>query len=393
MSVSYLDRQTLAAIAPTVREALHVSHERFGWLTSAFALAYLTFSPISGWLVDRVGARRVLAIAVLLWSAVAALHATATSFLGLVVLRIALGAFESPSFPSAVRTIRSVLPPSQRSSGFGLLFTGSSFGAMIAAPLAVRITKDHGFRYAFVVTAIVGLAWLPLWLFFTRPSFTGKPAEEPTQDEPANVLGALLRHPAVQRQAIIVAASAPAISFVLSWYAQFLVEATGVSKDDVGHFLWLPPLMFDVAAVAFGIAASARDKRHPGGSHGGLMIVAALLTSTLAVAPLVDGPWARVIIGGLSMAGGGGMYVIGTADMMRRVSSGSVAAAGGVSAAVQSIVQIISAPLVGMVIDRTHAWWSVLVSLGLLAIPGGIFWVLLPPPLELEPEVAPISLR
>lgn len=95
MSVSYLDRQTLAAIAPTVREKLLISHERFGWLTSAFAVAYLACAPVSGWLVDRVGARRALAFAVLLWSAVAAAHGLASSFAVLVMLRAALGAAEA----------------------------------------------------------------------------------------------------------------------------------------------------------------------------------------------------------------------------------------------------------------------------------------------------------
>lgn len=379
MSVSYMDRQALAAIAPTVREELHISHQAFGWLTSAFAIAYLTFAPGAGWLVDKVGPRKALTGAVLVWSLVAALHATASSFAALVVLRIALGCAEAPSFPAAARTVRGALEPKERSAGFGLLFTGSSIGAMIAGPLAVSVTRTHGFRYAFVVTAVVGLIWLPLWLLATSGGAADRVVREDQESaRPKGAAGPLLLHPAMQRQAVVVAASAPAIAFVLSWYPQLLVESTGISKDDVGHYLWLPPLLFDAAAILFGVFASARDRRKPGASHGGLMVLACLLLSTLALVPLFHGPWGAVIIGGVSMAGGAGMYVISTADLMRRVDPLLVATAGGVSAAVQSIAQITTGPLIGAYIDRTHAWAPVLIGLGLLGLPGGIGWALMP---------------
>lgn len=377
MSVSYLDRQTLAAIAPTVREKLLISHEQFGWLTSAFAIAYLACAPVSGWLVDRVGARRALAFAVLLWSAVAAAHGLASSFVALVVLRVALGVAEAPSFPAAAQTISVTLPPSQRSAGFGMLFTGSSIGAMVAAPLAVRIAADYDFRYAFLGTALAGLLWLPAWLTVTANAM---PKREPPVPERASrpALGPLLRHPAMLRQAVVVATSAPALMLVMNWYPQYLTEASGVPKDDVGHYLWLPPLMFDVAAVVFGVVASARDRRRSGASHWGLMLVAASLTATLALAPLAPGPWSRVLLAGASMAGGGGMYVLGTADMMRRVPAELVATAGGLSAAVQSVMQITVSPVLGRILDRSHAWSGALVLLGALAIPGALAFAWLP---------------
>ena len=382
MSVSYLDRQTLAAIAPTVREELTISHTRFGWLGSAFAVAYLIFAPVSGRVVDRIGPKRALAIAVLAWSVVSAAHALASSFVSLFVLRALLGVLESPSFPAAARTIRTTLPANRRSLGMGLLFTGSSFGAMIAAPLAVRIAHDFGFRYAFVVTAAVGLAWLPAWLYLA-------PNEDPSADrpkatdEPTSSPLALVLHPALVRQTFIVLGSAPAMLIVLSWFPQFLVEACHVKKEAVGHYLWLPPLVFDVAAVTFGLLASLRDTKldREGGeksaSHTGLVLIAALFTATLMLAHVVEGPWARVALGSLSMAGGAGMYVIGTADMLRRVEPRDAALASGISAAVQSIVHVIANPLVGTVVDRTHAWGYVL-ALGLLALPCAIAWIFLP---------------
>lgn len=396
MSVSYLDRQTLAAIAPTVRDELAISHERFGWLGSAFALAYLVCAPVSGLVVDRFGPRRTLALAVLAWSIVSAAHAVAFSFAGLLVLRLLLGVFEAPSFPSAARTVQTTLPASRRSAAMGLLFTGSSFGAMVAAPLAARVAHAHGFRFAFLATAALGLLWLPFWLAFAPRD----PAPPPRADVSARLaasgasgasgalasLASLAAHPAVLRQTVVILGSAPALLVVLGWYPQLLVEAVGVKREHVGHYLWLPPLVFDVAAVSFGAAASALDNRarSPATPHSSLMALAALLTATLALVPLIPlvpsaaGPWAHVVLGSVAMAGGGGMYVLGTADMLRRVPPGEAAAASGVSAAAQSLVHIAANPLYGAWLDRTHRWDLVL-AVGALALPAALVWSLTGP--------------
>src|SRR5437868_11940404 len=80
MSVSYVDRQTLAAISPSVTKALGLDNTEFGWLLSAFSLAYLFGAPLAGFVVDRLGSRRGFALAVFVWSIVAALHGLAYSF-------------------------------------------------------------------------------------------------------------------------------------------------------------------------------------------------------------------------------------------------------------------------------------------------------------------------
>src|SRR5262245_5376900 len=119
MTVSYADRNALAALAPTVINALGMTDVEYGWLGSAFAFAYLIGTPVGGWWIDRVGARRGLVASVLAWSAVAALHALVPGFGVLFALRIALGLTEGPSFPGAAQTMQRVLPPEDRPRGFG----------------------------------------------------------------------------------------------------------------------------------------------------------------------------------------------------------------------------------------------------------------------------------
>lgn len=384
MSVSYIDRQTLAALAPTVRTALSIDRTHYGWLTSAFSMAYLVAAPLAGTLIDRAGARRGLAAAVFVWSGVAALHAAAPTFSILFVLRIALGLAEAPSFPGAVQAVKRALPEGDRSAGVGLLFTGSSIGAMIAAPAAVALNKHFGWRFAFVGTALIGLLWIPCWLLATRGA-TAELAPRPPETahpkffrEAATTLSELGRQGAVIRAVILVVASAPGIMFVLNWFPQYLVDAHGLVQDDLGRYAWCPPLFFDVGAVAFGVAASRRERNGSVGSHADFVAFAAMLAATLACLPLAADAFEATMVASAAMAGGGALFALLTGDMLSRIDPSRVSRAGGLTAAAQSAAYVVASPILGTVVDRTHTYDQVLLALGALVVPGAAAWIAWP---------------
>jgi len=395
MSVSYIDRQTLAAIAPGVRAALGIDHARYGWLLSAFSMAYLVGAPLAGVMVDRLGARRGFAAAVVVWSVVAGAHAFAASFAALFALRVLLGAAEAPSFPAAAQAIRRALPRARRPAAYGLLFTGSSLGAMIAAPLALRLEASFGFRLAFVGTALVGTAWIPLWLIATRADrIPPEEAEETVTPQGASTIyrGAELRDPPrerwldvvtsppVLRAIVAVVGSAPALMFVLNFASQYLVEAWRLPRTEIGGYLVVPPLFFDVGAVGFGWLASRRSGRALG-THVDLHLVAMTLAALLALAPLAPSPAVAIALFGAAACGGGGVYVLVTADMLARVPLERTSAVAGMTAAAQSVAHIVAGPLVGMAIDRTHdgqSYGAALVGLGVAVVPTSLAFVLWP---------------
>jgi len=376
MSVSYVDRQVMSAIGASVRKALEMSAAQFGLLAAAFSMAYLVGAPLAGILVDRVGARRGLTAAIVTWSVVSALHAMVPTFAALFVLRVLLGAAESPSFPAAAQTVRRALPEGDRSAAFGLLFTGSSLGAAIAAPLAISLDVAFGWRAAFFIASAVGMVWLPAWLLVTSP--------KPVRDALATSGVAsvprprgLLRDPAVHRAIVLVLASAPTTMFMYIWLPQYLELGRGLPKPSLPQYLWLPPLMGDVGMVGFGALASRMDRRVGLGvqrSHVELVLAAAAMATTLALVPHVQGTWPAVLAVGLAAAGAGGLYTLLTADMMSRIDPARVSAAGGLTAAAQSLVYIVLNPIVGRWIDVSHSYDGPLVMLGAVAIPGAIAW-------------------
>jgi ACS family hexuronate transporter-like MFS transporter len=380
MSVSYIDRQTLSAIAPSVQKALGIADSSYGDLISAFSIAYLVGAPLAGRLVDRVGARRGLLGAVLLWSVVAALHARVATFAALFALRILLGLSESPSFPAAAQTVHRALPPAERPRGFGVLFTGSSVGAMIAPPLATWLADRYGFRAAFLGTAAAGLLWVPLWIRVAysadaRAAIDHQHAR--AMEAPRHSLRAVATHPAVLRSILLVLASAPLLSLLFNWATKLLVHDHHLTQLQTGHYLWLPPLFFDLGAVLFGhLASVARTSgRSEGGAPRALVAAAGLLMLAGAAIPFASTPALVVAVMCVTMIGGGGLYALPMADMAARVPPGIVAAAGGMCAAAQSIAHIVANPLVGRSVERTGSYAVVTLALTAWVIPGCVAWL------------------
>ncbi len=378
MTVSYIDRQTLSVLGPKVTEALDITDAQYGLLHSAFAFAYLIATPLCGWWIGRIGTRRGLVISVLVWSCVAASHSLVAGFGTLFMLRILLGFTEGPSYPGSAQTIQNVLPPQDRSRGFGVLFSGSSIGGMIVPPLAAAIFAMWGWREAFLVTAVVGLLWVPLWIVLTsHPAVRARMDVKPDAVARES-FGALLRRPVIRRGLMGVFAAAPVIGLTLAWGAKYLDKTWHVKQEDVGGYLWLPPLLFDIGAIGFGDLA-ARIKRAPDAPPRLLFAISGLLASMAVVLPFATSPWMAIAILSVAVCGSGGLYALTAADVYARIPPTSVSMAGGVIACAQSIVFIVMNPLIGKAVDSYGHYDGVAIVIGVLAIPFTLIWLLWKP--------------
>lgn len=386
MAISYLDRSVLAVLAPSVQADLGIDDASYGWLQSAFSIAYLASAPIAGLLLQRFGLRRGMLAAVLSWSVVAAIHAGVPSFGALFALRLALGTTESPSFPGSAAAIARAQPPHARARALGLLYTGSSLGSIVAAPLAPALAVWLGsWRGAFLGTAVLGLVWIPLWLWVTSDATTRARLEQAPSALRGPGLWVVLRHPAVIRASILVAATSPIFAFVLGWGSKLLVEVHDIEQANVGRYLLVPSLMLDLGAIVFGHFASLHSRAHGTKSTPTFVVVVALLlTLSFAAVPFVPGPWAAMVTAGVALAGAGGLFAIFTADMITRVGADVAATAGGCTASVQSILYVIANPLFGYGHTALGSYDLVIVLTALWALPGALVW------LFWRPETTPI---
>ena len=103
--LSYIDRNTLALLAPTILKDTHLSVTAYGWVVSAYSILFTIGNPLWGKLLDHIGLRRGMSVAVSLWTLASASHAFAGGFAGFAAVRAALGLGEGAASPGGLRTV------------------------------------------------------------------------------------------------------------------------------------------------------------------------------------------------------------------------------------------------------------------------------------------------
>src|SRR5215472_9594628 len=161
--ISYIDRTTLALLAPTILKETGLSGEQYGFIIAAFSVAYMLSNPIWGRILDRTGLRRGMTAAVACWTAASAAHAFASGFWSFGAARAALGFGEGATFPGGLRAVVQSLPAEQRGRGLAIAYSGGSLGAVITPLVVTPIFLWWGWRGAFWFTGVIGLAWLAMW--------------------------------------------------------------------------------------------------------------------------------------------------------------------------------------------------------------------------------------
>lgn len=176
--VNYLDRGTLAVANPLIRHDLGLSLGQMGLLLSAFSWSYALFQLPVGGLVDRVGPRKLLGLGLIVWSLAQAAGGFVSTFGWFILARVVLGIGEAPQFPSAARVVSNWFPLRARGKPTGIFNSASPLGTALA-PLCLSIlVVNFHWRWAFIVTGIVGLVVAVVWLAVYRDPAKATMTEE-----------------------------------------------------------------------------------------------------------------------------------------------------------------------------------------------------------------------
>lgn len=368
--LSYIDRQILAVLSPTILAETHMSAQDYAIVVAAFSYAYMIANPVWGSLLDYFGLRIGMLFAVGLWTAASASHAMMAGFLGFAVARAFLGFGEGATFPGGFRAAMDSLPVRKQARGIAISYSGGSLGAIVAPLLVVPIAGAFGWRSAFLVTGILGLLWLVLWWNTARPPFLNVP-----QRKPARIAWPNLFERRFWALVSAYAVGAFALGPVLYLVPLYLNRALGVSQAELGQLLWIPPLGWEVGYFFWGwasdrFAVDAEDKDRPVGFFVLLTVLswplAAVTWMTTVTATMLVFFWAMFVTSGFIVVGlrsGARAYPEGQRSMVAGMAAGSWSALVALLLPVlggwfdqklytQSFVVVALMPVVG-----TSAWW------------------------------------
>src|SRR4249919_3489894 len=161
--LSFVDRQVLTILSPTIIRDTGLTNQDFTDAASFFFLAYTLGNPVWGSVLDRVGLRVGMLLAVAVWTGASASHALMSSFAGFATARAVLGLGEGATFPGGLRTAVESLPAHLRARAIALSFSGGTIGAVMMPLLLGPLAIQYGWRNAFIATGALGIIWMLIW--------------------------------------------------------------------------------------------------------------------------------------------------------------------------------------------------------------------------------------
>lgn len=175
-TINYMDRVTLASVSRRVIEEFSLTKAQYGMIEQYFGYAFAVGAIIFGVIVDRISARWLYPVVLLLWSAagmatgLAGLGGVGSAFSTLLLCRTLLGLFESGHWPCALQTTQRLLEPKDRALGNSVLQSGVSIGAIVTPVIiGAMLTPDPGsWRLPFLIIGGIGALWVLAWMFTVR---------------------------------------------------------------------------------------------------------------------------------------------------------------------------------------------------------------------------------
>jgi len=320
--INYIDRQTLAVLKKTICDDLGISDTQYGLIFASFLLAYALSQTLSGRLYDVIGTRRGFSVSIVVWSLAAMAHAAARGVWSFTTCRVFLGLGEAGNWPGAAKAAGEWFPVRERALAMGIFNTGAAFGGAISPPIIAWLAIQYGWRPTFVITGLLGFAWLALWLaayrvperhpwltreehelILERPALAAPPAEEAR-------LGfrELLRYR--QTWAIVLSRfiTDPIWWLYVGWLPSYLQEARGMNLAQVGATAWLPYLAGGLGALGGGYLSGALirrgwsvDRARKTALAIGALLAPAGVLAVRAETPMAALMWAAIVLFGFQV--------------------------------------------------------------------------------------------
>jgi len=370
--ISYMDRTTLALLAPTILKETHLSGEQYGFIISAFSVAYMLSNPLWGRILDRTGLRRGMTAAVACWTAASVAHAFAVGFWSFGLARGALGFGEGATFPGGLRAVVQTLPPEQRGRGLAVAYSGGSLGAVITPLIVTPIFLWWGWRAAFWFTGVIGLGWLAIWTVVSgRPDIRQRRPAGARAKTP----GPHLRDRSLWAFMCAYALGALPLGFVLYSASLYLAHPLGYNQEFIGKVLWIPPLGWEAGYFVWGWIADHSLKRGQPriSSLRRLMTVCMSLNLAFAAVPWLTNVAAVMFFLFLAMFVASGVVVLTVAYATHVYSHEHAGLIAGAGAGSWSAVVALTMPYFGRLFDQ-HRYASAFVIATAIPILGYVVW-------------------
>jgi MFS family permease len=255
--LSYVDRQILSILMEPIRKEFNFGDTELGLLSGlAFAIFYATLGIPIARFADRHNRVNIIALSLALWSIATALTGKATSFGHLLLARIGVGVGEAGCNPSAYSIISDYYPKERRATAQSTYSLGVYFGQFLGYVAAGFIAQEYGWRYAFYIVGIPGIAMALIVKFTLRepPRGFSEPASYVPAPPPRTraVLKKLATLPAFRNLSFASGLHALVAYGLNNYYSAFLMRSHGMTLAETSTALAVITLTGGLAGTYLG---------------------------------------------------------------------------------------------------------------------------------------------
>jgi len=178
-----LDRTILGILSQPIKEELGLTDWQLGLMSGlAFTLLYITFGFPMARLADRGNRTLILSACVLVWSAMTALCGFAANFIQLCLFRAGVGVGEAGCLPASHSLISDLFPPQTRAVALSIFGLALPIGGLVGATLGGFVMDQWGWRTAFVIAGLPGIAVAFLTFAMVKEPIRGRFDRMATQE-------------------------------------------------------------------------------------------------------------------------------------------------------------------------------------------------------------------
>jgi MFS family permease len=234
---NFVDRNIISVLLEPIKAEFGVSDTLLGLLTGlSFAVFYATLGiPVARW-ADRGNRKTIITLSLTIWSLMTALCGLAQSFWQLALARVGVGAGEAGALPPAQSLLVDYFSPTRCARALAIFMSSSMCGYLLGFVAGAHIATIHGWRAAFLIVGLPGLALAILVHFVlheprTLPQFRLPPGSQES-------IGATFRALAAKR-AFVYLVIAMVIYFMVAYGAivflpSYMVRVLKVTLTEVG---------------------------------------------------------------------------------------------------------------------------------------------------------------
>lgn len=310
--LNYIDRLAFNILSADGELRELIPNDKFGYIGTAFFIAYMLSNAFSGFVIDKLGTRIGYSLSMAFWTTASLVHAFAITPLQFGICRFFLGIGEAGNWPAGIKLTSEWFPANERSTASGIFNSGSALGAIIVPPLVAYLGITYGWRMTFIILGILGYLWIAVfWFFYYTP-------RKATKEEKAKIIPPLklLKTRFVSMFILAKIFIEPVWYFVTFWIGRYLVDVHDWDLKKIGWYAVIPFIIADVGNIIGGYFTQLIIKLGvpiPKARKTALAIAGVLMSFSLLAGPwIISSPMSALIMFGITGFG----YTMYTANAL-----------------------------------------------------------------------------